>query len=470
MNPEAKAPARKLAGASWRGLSMPTAFASGFSRSLRIVPEIPAALLAAFLASLGCALRIVLEVAGTLLATFLAGSRCLIAVFGKVSGTATMLGHLILLFDVSNRCASSGRLFALSGAAKPAMSVVCRPVSDENRRRRTGFPHFDRWNGGRGAAKCRCVTRSGTAASRWRFSVMTRSADIRIGISGWAYAPWRGKFYPENLPHRRELAYVGDTFRTVEINGTFYGSQRPESFEKWADATPADFVFAVKGPRYITHTRRLRQVETPLANFFATGLLGLGRKLGPILWQFPPNFKFDAKRMDDFLALLPHDAKQAAKLARKHDRGFGKKAPHKKPTRNHRLRHAIEIRHESFAVPEFIRLLRTHNVALVCADTVEWPRLMDVTADFVYCRLHGSEELYASGYDSRSIGEWARRAVDWAQGREPHGGKRASDARPRKRATRDVFIYFDNDRKVRAPLDAKSLVDRIGRRLKRRAS
>jgi uncharacterized protein YecE (DUF72 family) len=295
---------------------------------------------------------------------------------------------------------------------------------------------------------------------------MARRADIRIGISGWSYAPWRGKFYPKGLPHRQELQFVGETFRTVEVNGTFYGSQRPKSFAKWSQAVPDDFVFAIKGPRYITHTRRLKDVEKPLANFFATGVLKLGAKLGPILWQFPPNFKFDAELMGNFLDLLPKNARAAAKLARRHEKGFGSAAAFR-VSENHVIRHAIEIRHPSFVTPEFVKLLRKHRVALVCADTVEWPRLMDVTADFVYCRLHGSEELYASGYSARALGNWARRVADWSHGREPRGGERASDGKPRKRATRDVFVYFDNDMKVKAPRDARVLTEKVGKILKR---
>ncbi|HEY4345424.1 MAG TPA: DUF72 domain-containing protein [Parvibaculum sp.] len=294
---------------------------------------------------------------------------------------------------------------------------------------------------------------------------MTRKSDIRIGISGWSYAPWRGKFYPKGLPHKRELSFVGESFRSVEVNGTFYGSQRPKSFARWADEVPEDFVFAIKGPRYITHTRRLRDVETPLANFFATGLLGLGKKLGPILWQFPPNFKFDVELMEAFLKLLPHDARAAARLARKHEQGFG--GGKIRIETNRRLRHAIEIRHESFISPDFIKLLRKYRVALVCADTVDWPRLMDVTADFIYCRLHGSKELYASGYSARALGDWARRVSVWSRGVEPRGGDRASVKKPRKRTARDVYVYFDNDMKVKAPRDAKALVEKVGKLLKR---
>lgn len=295
---------------------------------------------------------------------------------------------------------------------------------------------------------------------------MAREADIRIGISGWSYAPWRGKFYPKGLPQKQEMTYVAETFRSVEVNGTFYGSQRPKTFIRWVQETPEDFVFAIKGPRYITHTRRLRHVEKPLANFFATGVLGLGKKLGPILWQFPPNFKFDADLLENFLKLLPHDMRDAAKLARKHDKGFGGAVP--RVSSNLSVRHAMEIRHASFVTPDFIKLLRAHRVALVCADTVDWPRLMDVTADFVYCRLHGSRELYASGYSARALDDWARRVAAWSRGVEPRGGDRASGQKPRKTAARDVFVYFDNDMKVKAPHDALQLVEKVGKRLKRR--
>lgn len=295
---------------------------------------------------------------------------------------------------------------------------------------------------------------------------MKRKADIRVGISGWSYAPWRGRFYPEGLPHKKELRFASEAFRTIEINGTFYGSQRPKSFTRWADETPDDFVFAVKGPRYITHTRRLRDIEKPLANFFATGILQLGKKLGPILWLFPPNFQFDADLMGEFLKLLPHDMRAAARLARKHEKGFGGAVA--KVSENRKLRHAIEIRHESFATPDFIKLLRAHRVALVCADTVEWPRLMDVTADFIYCRLHGSKELYASGYSARALSDWARRISAWSRGIEPRGGKRAASRKPRKRASRDVFVYFDNDMKVKAPHDARQLITKLEKSLKRR--
>ena len=289
--------------------------------------------------------------------------------------------------------------------------------------------------------------------------------DVRIGISGWTYAPWRGVFYPQGLAQAQELEFASGQFRSIEINGTFYRAQRPESFADWASRTPEDFVFSVKASRFITHIRRLKDVATPLANFFASGLLRLGEKLGPVLWQFPPNFRFDAERIDAFLAMLPHDTEAAAQLARQHDERFKDRlwteTDAKRP-----VRHAIEIRHESFRDPHFVDLLRRHDVALVCADTVSWPRLMDVTSDFVYCRLHGSEELYASGYDDAALDAWADRVTAWAAGKEPADAKRIGPP-ARASGTRDVFVYFDNDTKVRAPHDASELMSRVERLLSR---
>jgi uncharacterized protein YecE (DUF72 family) len=283
---------------------------------------------------------------------------------------------------------------------------------------------------------------------------------IRIGISGWTYAPWRGRFYPGGLPRKRELAYAAERFATIEVNGTFYGLQRPESFAAWSAQVPDDFVFAVKGSRYITHFLRLRDAETPLANFLASGLLRLGPKLGPLLWQFPARMRFDPDRFDAFLGLLPRSTGAALDLARRHDARLAGRA-WLAIDRNRPMRHAVEIRHDSFRDPAFVALLRRHGVALVCADTVDWPRLMDLTADFAYVRLHGSEELYVSGYDDDALDAWAARVAAWAAGREPADAERvAGPARPRKTG-RDVYVYFDNDVKVRAPRDALALAGRL---------
>ena len=296
--------------------------------------------------------------------------------------------------------------------------------------------------------------------------IVKTTGDIRIGISGWRYKGWRGVFYPKGLPQRRELEYAASMFPSVEINGTFYSLQRPESFAAWAAATPEDFVFAVKGPRFITHMKKLNDCETPLANFFASGIFRLGRKLGPILWQLPPNLGFDAKRLETFFKLLPRDTKAAARLASRHDHRLDNRAD-LRPRVKIPLRHALEIRHESFRVPEFIHLLREHDIALVCADTVDWPRLMDLTSNFVYARLHGSEELYVSGYEDVDIDKWACRVVAWATGNEPNDAECVIRKPAAKRKARDVYVYFDNDAKVRAPFDAQALIKRVNEILNR---
>jgi uncharacterized protein YecE (DUF72 family) len=289
---------------------------------------------------------------------------------------------------------------------------------------------------------------------------MGASGDIRIGISGWRYAGWRGKFYPPDLVQRRELEYASGLLNSIELNGSFYSFQRPESFRRWYDETPRDFIFSVKGSRFLTHIRRLLNVEVPLANFFAQGVLGLKDKLGPILWQFPPNFKCDPARLDAFFSILPRTHKEAAELARKHDaRVDGRCWFDVKKDRP--LRHAIEIRNETFVCEDYIALLRKHRIASVVADTVEWPLLMDLTADFVYCRLHGSEQLYASGYEPDAIDTWAARVVRWSQGGEAENGRRASSRIQRTAKRRDVYVYFDNDAKVRAPFDAMALRKRV---------
>jgi uncharacterized protein YecE (DUF72 family) len=280
--------------------------------------------------------------------------------------------------------------------------------------------------------------------------------DLRIGISGWTYPPWRGVFYPKKLPHRLELEFASRAFNAIEINGSFYSLQRPSSYQRWYTQTPAGFVFSVKGARFITHMKKLRDVETPLANFFASGILCLREKLGPILWQFPPNFGWNEERFRDFFELLPRDTAAAAKLARRHDdklkAGAWTKTDAVRP-----VRHAVEIRHPTFMVPEFFALLRRHNIAFVFADTAgKWPYAEDLTADFVYCRLHGAEQLYVSGYTGKEIEWWAKRIEHWRKGQQPRDAKLVADRRA-KGGHRDVYVYFDNDAKVHAPFNAKSL-------------
>ena len=286
------------------------------------------------------------------------------------------------------------------------------------------------------------------------------AGNIRIGISGWTYKPWRGVFYPEGLPQKQELTYAAEHFRSIEINGTFYGLQRPKSFAAWYDATPDDFVFAIKASRYITHMRRLVDIETPLANFLASGILRLGKKLGPVLWQFPPRMAFDRDRFEAFLKLLPKDTEEATELARKHDSRLDDRA-YVETDAKRPMRHALEIRHDSFRSQEFVDLLREYRVGLVVADTVEWPLLMDLTADFVYCRLHGSEQLYVSGYDDKALDDWAHLIRRWVRGRDPREALRVGPPSPPRAHGRDVYVYFDNDVKVRAPRDAEALANRL---------
>jgi uncharacterized protein YecE (DUF72 family) len=274
-------------------------------------------------------------------------------------------------------------------------------------------------------------------------------AQVLIGVSGWRYTPWRGVFYPRDLPQRLELHYASRIFPTLEINGSFYSLQRPEYYRQWHDETPADFVFALKGSRFITHMKKLREVATPLANYFASGIFNLRGKLGPILWQFPANFRYERERMAQFFDLLPDDTHAALRLARKRDARMKGRA--RLAIDAHRpLQHAVEIRHESFLEASFLDLLRDRNIALVVSESAKrWPMTQEITADFVYMRLHGDKELYRSGYSDRALDRWAERIKAWHRGRQP----------------RDVYCYFDNtDVKLRAPVDAQTLMRKLGLR------
>jgi uncharacterized protein YecE (DUF72 family) len=267
----------------------------------------------------------------------------------------------------------------------------------------------------------------------------------RIGISGWRYAGWRGDFYPTGLAQRRELEYAAGRLTSIEINGSFYSLQRPSSYATWRAETPEDFVFSVKGGRYITHLKRLVDVETPLANFFASGLLALGPKLGPVLWQLPERLAFDAEVLDAFLALLPTTTTEAARLAERHDDKVKEDRSLTTVEADLPLRHALEFRSATFVNDEAYAVLRRHGVACVLADTAgRWPRVEQVTGDLMYVRLHGDKELYASGYSDTALDEWAARCRGWlADGL-------------------DVFAYFDNDIKGFAPYDAMRLIERLG--------
>jgi uncharacterized protein YecE (DUF72 family) len=270
-------------------------------------------------------------------------------------------------------------------------------------------------------------------------------AGVHIGISGWNYAGWRGVFYPPGLPHKDELAFASRNVDSIEINGSFYSLLRPNSVERWRDETPDDFIFALKGSRFITHMKRLSNVAAALANFYASGLLAFGSKLGPILWQLPPSFAFDAARLSAFFARLPRTTSEAARLATRHDERLTGRA-YTRASLDLPLRYALEVRHPSFHDPDFFALLREHRVALCIADSAKrYPDFDEVTADFVYVRLHGATKLYASGYARRTLERWAARIGQW-----------------RERAdTRDVFVYFDNDAKVRAPFDARTLMNMV---------
>ncbi len=270
-------------------------------------------------------------------------------------------------------------------------------------------------------------------------------APVRVGISGWTYAGWRGDFYPRGLVQRRELAYAAERMSSIEINGSFYSLQRPASYVSWREQTPDDFVFAVKGGRFITHMKKLRGVETALANFFASGVLALGPKLGPLLWQLPENLPYDAERLTQFFDLLPRTAAEAALLATRHDAKVPEDRAWTKVDDDRPLRHALEFRSETYCTDEAFDLMRHHDISCVVADSAgRWPRPEVSTSDFVYVRLHGDTELYASGYSVEALDRWAATCHRWAE-------------------TQDVYVYFDNDAKGHAPHDALALLDRLQR-------
>ncbi len=282
--------------------------------------------------------------------------------------------------------------------------------------------------------------------------------SIRIGISGWRYKGWRNSFYPPNLIQARELAFASRALQTIEINGSHYALQTPTSYRHWHDATPSGFMFSVKAPRYITHVLRLRDVEPAIANFFASGLFNLEEKLGPILWQFPPSFRFDEVSFAAFLQSLPRDTEAARDVARKHDTHI--KHPCLEIDEKRPLRHAIEVRHPSFFTSAFVKILRKHGAALVASDSPDWPYAEDVTADFAYMRLHGQGTLYSGEYSDAALDYWSARIQTWAAGKEAHDAQRISSAY-KKYAERDVYCYLDNDVKVRAPFDAARMISRV---------
>jgi uncharacterized protein YecE (DUF72 family) len=276
---------------------------------------------------------------------------------------------------------------------------------------------------------------------------MARRAHGRvfIGTSGYDYPGWKPGFYPADVPRKRWLAYSTRFFNSVELNGTFYSLKSPAVFERWTGEVPRDFVFAVKGSRFITHNLKLRNAEQALANFWASGVLALGRRTGPFLWQLPPGFRFDAERVNAFIDILPRDSREGERLAAGHDARL-KRGALTTASEHVRYRHAFEVRHETYFGPEFYRVLRDRRCAFVIADTAgKHPYAEEVTADFVYVRLHGSQVLYTSGYTDDELRVWAQRIRGWTDGTP----------------ARDVYVYFDNDAQGHAPHDARRLREAV---------
>jgi len=259
---------------------------------------------------------------------------------------------------------------------------------------------------------------------------------IRVGIGGWTYEPWRGSFYPAGLTQKRELEYASRKLTSIEINGTFYGTQRATSFEKWHDETPDDFVFSLKAPRFATHRRVLAEAGDSIERFFTSGVLALKDKLGPINWQFAPTKQFDAEDFDAFLRLLPKQIDGRA------------------------IRHAVEVRHESFRHPEFVSLVREHGIAVVVAGDSDYPQIADVTAPFVYARIMGTVESEALGYSEKALENWATRAKQWADGGEPEDLQTIAPSAASQQARRDVFLYVISGYKALNPAAAIALIER----------
>lgn len=262
------------------------------------------------------------------------------------------------------------------------------------------------------------------------------SGTIRVGIGGWAYEPWRGTFYPESHPQKHELEYASRQLSSIEINSTYYGAQKPATFAKWYEQTPDDFVFSVKAPRYATHRKVLADAEESIARFLTGGVMELKHKLGPINWQFMPSKVFDADDFEAFLKLLPPDISGLP------------------------LRHAVEVRHESFQTLEFITLARQYGVAVVIGADSKYPFIADVTAPFVYARLMGTQEGEALGYPAATLDLWAQRAKTWAKGAMPDGLPKLAPPLPDTRR-RDVFLYVISGNKVSNPRAAMSLIKHI---------
>jgi uncharacterized protein YecE (DUF72 family) len=259
---------------------------------------------------------------------------------------------------------------------------------------------------------------------------------IRIGIGGWTYAPWRGTFYPSDLTQKRELEYASSKLTSIEINGTFYGLQKPESYQKWYEETPDDFTFSLKAPRYATNRRVLAEASETIERFFASGVLLLKQKLGAINWQFAPTKKFDAEDFEAFLALLPASLE------------------------GQKLKHAVEVRHESFKTTEFVALARKYKVAIVLAADSEYPQIADITAPFVYARIMGTSEKHKAGYPAKELDAWAHRIGELAKGVAPDDLETAAKT-PAKTTAHDVYLYVISGFKERNPAAAMALIERL---------
>lgn len=280
-------------------------------------------------------------------------------------------------------------------------------------------------------------------------------------MSGWTFEGWRGGFYPKGLVQRRELEFASRQVNSIEVNGTFYSLQKPPTFQKWHDETPDDFCFSIKAPQYITHIRRLKDVSEPLANFFASGLFCLQAKLGPILWQFPPNVTLKDDRFAKFFEILPRTTKEALIIAKKHSAKMNDRA-FLEIDADRPLRHAFEFRHPSFMTEDFIHLLRQNNVALVFAHSgLKSPYSEDLTADFIYARMHGQDATYKNGYPDKIQSWWANRVTTWSKGQQPIDAICISSDPPAN-GPRDSYIYFDTEAKDHAPLDALNLANKLG--------
>lgn len=265
-----------------------------------------------------------------------------------------------------------------------------------------------------------------------------KAGDIRIGIGGWTFEPWRGVFYPPKLAQAKELSYAANVLTSIEINGTYYGSQKPESFRKWASEVPDGFVFSVKGPRFTTNRKVLGEAGDSIKRFYDSGLLELGDRLGPVLWQFMPTKKFDEKDFGAFLELLP--------------RKQGKQV----------FRHVVEVRHDSFNTPAFIALMRQFNIPVVYAEHFTYPNISDVTGDFVYARLQKGQDDIPTAYPPKVLDGWAKRFEEWAKGGEPKDLPKADAKSKPEKKPRDVFAYVIHEGKIRAPAAAQELIKRVG--------